>query len=102
MRILTQNILAPVHHGWQGRRPALVAGIRAFDPDVVALQEVVDVPDLLGRGWHEVWHSRRGKDGSGAALASRWPIGDVHELDGRMTTRAHDLPWSGTVVAEVL
>lgn len=102
MRILTQNILAPVHHGWEGRRPALVAGIRAFDPDVVALQEVVDVPDLLGPGWHEVWHSRRGEDGSGAALASRWPIGDVHELDGRMTTRAHDLPWSGTVVAEVL
>jgi endonuclease/exonuclease/phosphatase family metal-dependent hydrolase len=80
----------------------LVAGIRALAPDIVALQEVTDVPELLGPGWHEVWHSRRTPDGSGAALASRWPIGEVHEVDGRLTRRARDLPWSGTVAAEVL
>jgi endonuclease/exonuclease/phosphatase family metal-dependent hydrolase len=101
MRILTLNVLAPAHHGWDRRRGALVAGIRALAPDVVALQEVVDVPDLLGPGWHEVWHSRRGEGGDGAALASRWPIGEVHEVDGRTTPRSRDLPWSGTVVAEV-
>jgi endonuclease/exonuclease/phosphatase family metal-dependent hydrolase len=102
MRVLTLNVLAPRYHGWERRRPALVAGIRALAPDVVALQEVVDVPDLLGSGWHEVWHSRRGEGGDGAALASRWPIGVVHEIDGRVTPRARDLVWSGTVVAEVL
>jgi endonuclease/exonuclease/phosphatase family metal-dependent hydrolase len=102
VRILTQNVLAPVHHGWEHRRPALVAGIRALAPDVVALQEVVDVPDLLGPGWHEAWHSHRDADGAGAAIASRWPIGEVHEIDGRVTPRAGDLSWSGTVVAEVL
>jgi endonuclease/exonuclease/phosphatase family metal-dependent hydrolase len=102
VRILTLNVLAPAHHGWDRRHPVLVTGIRELAPDVVALQEVVDVPDLLGPGWHEVWHSRRAEDGSGAALASRWPIGEVHEIDGRMTSRARDLPWSGTVVAEVL
>src|SRR5688500_12926910 len=69
MRILTQCDLAPVHHGWERRRPVLVAGSRALAPDVVALQEVVDVPDLLGHGWHEVWHSRRDGDGAGAAVA---------------------------------
>jgi endonuclease/exonuclease/phosphatase family metal-dependent hydrolase len=102
VRVLTQNILAPAHHDWERRRPALVAGISGLAPDVVALQEVVDVPDLLGPGWNEVWHSRRDPDGAGAALATRWPIGEVHELDGRVSERARDLHWSGTVVAEVL
>lgn len=102
MRILTQNVLGPAHHGWERRRPALTEGMRALAPDVVALQEVVDVPDLLGPGWQEVWHSRRDPDGTGAALASRWPIGAVHEIDGRVSERARELHWCGTVVAEVL
>jgi endonuclease/exonuclease/phosphatase family metal-dependent hydrolase len=102
VRILTLNVLGPAHHGWSRRRPVLAVGIRATAPDIVALQEVVDVPDLLGPDWHEVWHSRRSEDRSGAALASRWPIGDVHEIDGRLTDRGRDLPWSGTVIAEVL
>ncbi len=102
MRILTQNVLGPTHHGWARRRPILVDGFRALAPDVVALQEVVDVPDLLGPGWHEVWHPVRSDDGEGAALASRWPIGQVHAIDGRITDRARDLVWSGTMLAEVL
>jgi endonuclease/exonuclease/phosphatase family metal-dependent hydrolase len=103
MRILTQNVLGPAHgHGWDRRRAVLVDGFRALAPDVVALQEVVDVPDLLGPGWHEVWHPTRADDGEGAALASRWPIGQVHTIDGRITDRARELAWSGTVLAEVL
>lgn len=101
MRVLTQNVLGPAHHDWDRRLPALVAGLRALAPDVVALQEAVDVPELLGPGWHEAWHSRRDDDGTGAVLASRWPIGAVHEVDGRVTGRARDLRWSGTVFAEV-
>ena len=101
--ILTQNVLGPAHgHGWDRRRAVLVDGFRALAPDVVALQEVVDVPDLLGPGWHEVWHPNRADDGEGAALASRWPIGRVHTVDGCITDRARELAWSGTVLAEVL
>ena len=102
MRILTLTILGSAHHGWARRRPVLVDGLRALEPDVVALQEVVDVPDLLGPGWHEVWHPVRSEDGEGAAIASRWPVGQVHTIDGRITDRARDLAWSGTVLAEIL
>jgi endonuclease/exonuclease/phosphatase family metal-dependent hydrolase len=49
-----------------------------------------------------VWHPVRTDDGEGAALASRWPIGQVHTIDGRVSDRARDLPWSGTVLAEIL
>jgi endonuclease/exonuclease/phosphatase family metal-dependent hydrolase len=34
-------------------------------------------------------------------LATRWPVGEVHELDGRISHRARDLWWSGTVVVEM-
>ncbi len=102
MRVLTLNILSPQYAGdWERRRDALVAGVRALDPDVVALQEVTDAAEILGPGWHLAPHSRR-DDGLGATLASRWPLGAVHEVDGRVTERAAGFPWGGTLVAEVL
>jgi endonuclease/exonuclease/phosphatase family metal-dependent hydrolase len=101
MRVLTQNLLAPQYQDWTRRRLALVSGLRRLDPDVVALQEVVDVDELLGSGWHVAWHSRRAEEGDGAAVASRWPLGEVHEIDGLLTPRAAEFPWGGTVVAEV-
>jgi endonuclease/exonuclease/phosphatase family metal-dependent hydrolase len=102
MRVLTLNILSPRDAGdWERRRRALVAGVRALDPDVVALQEVTDAAEILGPGWHVAPHSSR-DDGLGATLASRWPLGAVHEVDGRVTERAAAFPWAGTSVAEVL
>jgi endonuclease/exonuclease/phosphatase family metal-dependent hydrolase len=102
VRVLTLNILSPQYTGdWGRRRDALVAGVRAVDPDVVALQEVTDAAEILGPGWHLAPHSRR-DDGLGATLASRWPLGAVHEIDGVVTDRAAEFPWGGTVVAEVL
>ncbi len=101
MRILTLNILAPQYAGdWDRRREALAAGVRALDPDVVALQEVTDAGEILGPGWHLAPHQRRA-DGLGATLASRWPLGDVQEVDGFVTDRAAEFPWGGTLVAEV-
>ena len=31
------------------------------------------------------WHSQRSADGVGAALASRWPLGEVAEVDLHVT-----------------
>jgi len=102
VRVLTLNVLSLRDSGdWERRRDALVAGVRALDPDLVALQEVTDVAEILGPGWHLAPHSRRDA-GLGATLASRWPFGTVHEIDGVVTEPAAAFPWGGTLVAEVL
>jgi endonuclease/exonuclease/phosphatase family metal-dependent hydrolase len=103
---MTLNLLSPDHANWERRRPVLQAGLSTVRPDVIALQESVweegydQVADLLGPGYHVARHSRRSGDGIGAALASRWPLKDVQELDLRVTDRV-DLPWCAAVVAEI-
>jgi endonuclease/exonuclease/phosphatase family metal-dependent hydrolase len=100
LRVLTLNVLTPAHADWSRRRPLLRAGIASLNPDLVALQEVVDPADLLGPGYHVAPHPGPSDDGVGAALASRWPLGEVRHLDLRVTDRV-DLPWSAAVAAEI-
>ena len=106
LRVMTLNLLSPDHANWERRRPVLKAGLAALRPDLIALQESVwsegydQVEDLLGPGYHVARHSRRSSDGVGAALASRWPLDDVQEVDLRVTDRV-DLPWCAAVAAEV-
>ncbi|HEU5157334.1 MAG TPA: endonuclease/exonuclease/phosphatase family protein [Streptosporangiaceae bacterium] len=94
IRVVSLNILDPVHADWPRRREVLRTGLQALDADVVALQEVVrdddhdTVRDLLGEGWQVVWNSRHAPGGTGAALASRWPIGDIREVDEPVSARA--------------
>jgi endonuclease/exonuclease/phosphatase family metal-dependent hydrolase len=102
VRVLTLNVLAPRYGDWSLRLPVLRSGLPEVDADVVALQEVVDPGELLGAGWHLAPHSRRGPDGDGATLASRWPLGKIHEIDGLLTPRAAEFPWGGTLAVEVL
>jgi endonuclease/exonuclease/phosphatase family metal-dependent hydrolase len=109
MRALSLNLFAR-HGDWPARREALREGLAGLRPDVLALQEAVaddgydQVTDLLGEGWHVV-HQRRGLIGDGrhhgASVASRWPIGQVHEVDLHLTPRTGNYS-CGTVVAEVL
>jgi len=106
LRVLTLNLLSPEHADWPRRRPVTRAGLASLSPDLVALQETVwgddydQARDLLGDGYQVVRHARRSPDGVGAAFASRWPVGPVHEIDLRLTDRV-DLPWSAAVVAEI-
>lgn len=60
------------------------------------------VRELLGTGWHTAWHSGHDEDGTGAALASRWPLADIRELDLHVTARTEHFPWCATVAARVL
>ncbi|MER7459744.1 endonuclease/exonuclease/phosphatase family protein [Micromonospora sp. NPDC126480] len=108
IRVLTVNLLSPEHAGWDQRRRVLRAGIADLRPDVVALQETVwgngydQAADLLGPDYQVARHSARSADGVGAALASRWPLGGVHEVDLHVTARTAGLPWAAAVVAEVV
>jgi endonuclease/exonuclease/phosphatase family metal-dependent hydrolase len=103
MRVVTQNLLGR-QQNWPDRRCALVAGLRALDPDVALFQEAIvtddhDQPaDLLGEGYHLAHHGIRDADGSGISIASRWPLGAVRELDLQTGARTADFPASALAV----
>jgi hypothetical protein len=59
------------------------------------------VADLLGEGYEQSPTPGPVRDGVGADLASRWPLGTVRELDLHVTPHV-TLPWAAAVVAEVL
>jgi endonuclease/exonuclease/phosphatase family metal-dependent hydrolase len=108
VRVVTINVQAPEFADWPQRCRVLADGLRSLRPDIVALQEVVRndnhdaVHDLLGPGWYAAWNSRRTPDGLGTALASRWPIDDVRELDEHVSERAARFSaWCTSLVATV-
>jgi endonuclease/exonuclease/phosphatase family metal-dependent hydrolase len=92
---------------WSSRQAVLANGFRDLAPDLVAFQEAITTPqydqvvELLGGAYHVVHASRREPDGSGASIASRWPIRDVQEVDLQVTTRTAAFP-AVTLVAEIL
>lgn len=108
LRVMTHNVLSAQHADWERRRPVLVDGFAQLRPDVLALQETVwgngydQIVDLLGADIHVARHSRRSPDGVGAAVASRWPLGQIREVDLHVTSRTAALPWCAAVVVEVL
>jgi endonuclease/exonuclease/phosphatase family metal-dependent hydrolase len=79
VRIATWNLWGR-YGPWEARAPAIQQAIRAFDADIVALQEVWE--DASGNqarelGYdHVVYSPNLERDGarSGNAVASRWPI----------------------------
>ncbi len=83
-------------------------GLRQLQPDIVAFQEAIvtetydQVVDLLGPGF-DVAYQRLGLigDGNSVAIASRWPLGEVREVDLHLTGRTRDFPCV-TLIAEVL
>jgi endonuclease/exonuclease/phosphatase family metal-dependent hydrolase len=100
IRVAVQNIWG--HHGlWAERRPVLVDGLRRADPDLVVFVEPVkrgdydQTVDLLGDGYEVV------TAGLGSSIASRWPLGEVHELDLRVTPRTAAYQHA-TLAAEIL
>jgi endonuclease/exonuclease/phosphatase family metal-dependent hydrolase len=106
-RVLTLNLLSPQHADWERRRPVLRDGLSELQPDLVAFQETVwgdgddQAADLLGPGYQVARHSRRSADGVGAAMASRWPLGAVHEVDLHVTDRTAGFPWCAALAVEV-
>jgi endonuclease/exonuclease/phosphatase family metal-dependent hydrolase len=92
---------------WTERRKALRRGLAELDPDLVAIQEAVKTDDAdtvaeLFAPEFDVWHQTTGLlgDGNCAAIASRWPLRTVRELDQQVTPRTAKFPVT-TLVAEV-
>jgi endonuclease/exonuclease/phosphatase family metal-dependent hydrolase len=113
VRVVTQNLWGR-RGDWEARRAVLRAGLAELKPDLVALPEsVVDedydqVLDVLGDGFHVVHQRDRepgdGSDverGQGHSLASRWPVGEVRELDLHLTPSTEGFA-CGTLAAEIL
>ena len=92
---------------WTERREALRRGLAELEPDLVAIQEAFKsddadtVAELVAPDFH-VWHQTTGLlgDGNCAAIASRWPLRTVRELDQQVTPRTAKFP-ATTLVAEV-
>jgi endonuclease/exonuclease/phosphatase family metal-dependent hydrolase len=104
IRVLTFNILSPDQANWEGRRQAARTGLRALQPDVLALQETTpghaqdQLTDLLGPEYHLVENPARSGDMVGGALVSRWPFVHVREVDLSVAPR---VPSAAAVVAEL-
>src|SRR5215203_1978899 len=84
-------------------RPVIIDGFGKLRPDLVAFQEAVksqeydQVVDLLGPDFHiahqadcEVHRQNGTEDERGVSIASRWPLGEVREVDLNVTPRTGD------------
>jgi hypothetical protein len=82
---MTQNLWG-IRGDWDARRRVLRDGLRELEPDLVAFVEAINTDeydqavDLLGDGYHIAHQSAREPDGQGASIASRWPLGALHEI----------------------
>jgi endonuclease/exonuclease/phosphatase family metal-dependent hydrolase len=107
IRIATLNLWGR-NGNWPARRNLLIDGFRRLRPDVVALQETITLDgydqaaDVFGPDF-QIVHQSVGLigDGNGIAIASRWPVGEVQDVDLHLTKRTADFP-CGTVIAEVM
>jgi len=92
LRVATHNIWG-VRGDWDARKAVLRDGLRELDPDIIAFQETIvtdeydQVRDLLGDDYHVFHQAAREPDGQGLSIASRWEIGETHEIDLHVTPR---------------
>src|SRR3954466_3822524 len=110
LRVGTRNPWG-MRGAWEERLPVLASGLRALGADVVTLQETIltdaadQAAELLGPGYRlgeqrgrepaapgsgRAGRGERGPAGQGIPTGSRWPVGEVHELDLHVTERTHD------------
>ena len=106
LRVLTLNLWGR-GGDWASRRCVLQRGLRELSPDLIAFQEAFkqDEHDTVAEivaGEYHVYHQTTGLlgDGQCAAIASRWPLQEVRELDQQLTPRAADFP-AMTLLVEI-
>lgn len=112
MRIATLNTWG-TRGPWEERLDRMRREIARLDADIITLQETVRTDDLsqaalmLGEDYHlaEQRDREAGRDGApagqGITTASRWPIGEIVEVDLHVTERTGDFACT-CLVTEVL
>jgi endonuclease/exonuclease/phosphatase family metal-dependent hydrolase len=106
LRLVTMNVWG-TRGNWKARRPILAEGFANLAADVLTLQEVIvtadydQAVDTLGDGYHLIHQTNREPDGQGVTTASRWPIGEVIEVDLNVTDRTAGFVCT-TLVTEIL
>jgi endonuclease/exonuclease/phosphatase family metal-dependent hydrolase len=106
LRIATLNAWG-TRGDWAHRRDVLADGFAALRPDLVTLQETIvtadydQARDLLGPDYRLVHQRDREPDGQGITTASRWPVGQVIEVDLNVTPRTADFACT-SLITEVL
>jgi endonuclease/exonuclease/phosphatase family metal-dependent hydrolase len=108
VRVATLNLWGR-HGEWEERRSVLIDGLRELRPDLIAFQEAVvgdrydQLADLLGARYHVAHQAGREANGSGCSVASRWPLGEVREVDLSVTPQVYPHEYVGrSTAAEVL
>jgi endonuclease/exonuclease/phosphatase family metal-dependent hydrolase len=92
MRLATLNTWG-TRGDWNARRPTLTRGFAELSADLITLQETIvtdsydQAREILGDGYHLVHQTSREPDGQGVTTASRWPVGQVIEVDLHVTER---------------
>lgn len=105
-RVLTLN-LRQRYGNWEERRSVIVDGLRTLQPDILGIAESVkndgddQVADLLGEGFSVAHSNTRDSNGMGISIARRWPLGEIHEVDLRISQRTAGFPCT-SIVAEVI
>jgi endonuclease/exonuclease/phosphatase family metal-dependent hydrolase len=106
MRLATQNVWG-VRGDWPSRLLLFQKGFLELDADVITLQETIlnsdvdQVTAMLGPKYQLAHSSEREIDGQGITTASRWPIGEVLEVDLNVTERTGDFACTA-LITEVL
>ena len=102
---MTQNLWG-IRGAWELRRNVLARGLEEEQPDLVSFQEAIKnrdhdtVADLLGSGYKIAYQQHPEPDGQSGAIASRWPIESVTEVDLHVTPRTSGVACT-TMVAEI-
>lgn len=98
---------------WAERLPRLHAEFTRLDADVITLQETVLSPELdqsaelLGSDYHLAQQTAREQGGDGVppgqgiSTSSRWPIGEIVEVDLEVTDRCGDFSCT-CLITEIL
>ncbi|SDS58708.1 endonuclease/exonuclease/phosphatase family protein [Actinopolymorpha singaporensis] len=106
LRLATLNVWG-TRGDWPPRRERLAAGFAELAPDLLTLQETIvtdtydQVRDVLGDEYLLVHQTAREDDGQGITTASRWPVGQVIEVDLQINDRTAGFACT-SLVTEVL
>ena len=106
VRIATLNTWG-TRGNWTERRRVLSDGLLALDADLLTLQETIvddgydQAADVLDSRYQIIHQQDRETDGQGITTASRWPVGEITELDINVTSRTGDFACA-SLITEIL